>query len=124
MGFKQSIGLDWTDLVEKPVIKEIEEEKKKATPQEYKQTIGKVPLSNLLHFRNALEEVSRVREFGNIKYPDPLSYKKVPNGLLTDALIRHLFEAVDEDNAEDSDCDHLAHLIVNALMILEKRLAE
>jgi len=26
MGFKQSIGLEWTDLVEKPVMKEIENE--------------------------------------------------------------------------------------------------
>jgi hypothetical protein len=90
--------------------------------QNIKQTIGKVPLENLLMFKNALMEVSKVREYGLVKYPDPLSYKKSPEGLLKGALMRHLFDNEDEERAEDSDCYHLAHLICNGLMMLETRL--
>lgn len=90
--------------------------------QSIKQTIGKVPLENLLMFKNALIEVSKVREFGLVKYPDPLSYKKSPEGLLKGALMRHLFDDEDEDFASDSDCYHLAHLLANGLMLLEIRL--
>jgi len=90
--------------------------------QSIKQTIGKVPLENLLMFKNALTEVSKVREFGLVKYPDPTSYKKSPEGSLKGALMRHLFEGEDDDLADDSQCFHLAHLICNGLMLLEIKL--
>ena len=90
--------------------------------QSIKQTIGKVPLENLLMFKNALIEVSKVREYGLVKYPDPFSYKKTPEGLLKGALMRHLFEGEDDDLADDSECFHLAHLICNGLMLLEIKL--
>ncbi len=92
--------------------------------EKIKQHKGKAPLSNLLHFRNALTEVSKVREYGLKKYQDPESYKQVPNALLTDALLRHLFAEVDNSKDDESGCEHLAHLICNALMVLEKRLAK
>lgn len=92
-------------------------------PQSIKQHEGKIPLSNLLHFRNALREISKVREFGLKKYPDAESFKQVPNAMLTDALMRNLFDEVDNNIDEESGCEHLAHLAWNAIALLEKRLS-
>lgn len=92
-------------------------------PESIEQHEGKPQLSNLLYFRNALTEISKVREFGMTKYPDPESYKKIPNSMLTDALMRHLFNEVDESIDEESNCEHLAHLALNAIFLLEKRLS-
>ena len=85
--------------------------------QEIKQTIGKVPLGNLLDFKHALEQVSKVRAFGNNKYPNKHSYKEIPTPLLMDATFRHLFN----DGLDDeSGVHHIYHAVVNLLMIAEK----
>ena len=89
--------------------------------QSIKQTEGKIPLGNLLDFRSALEQVSKVREYGNSKYPDKYSYIDVPEHLLLDATIRHLFADCDEEFDIESKQSHIAHAIVNLLMILEQR---
>ena len=86
-----------------------------------KQTEGKIPLGNLLDFKNGLRQVSKVREFGNNKYPNKHSYKDIPEHLLIDATIRHLFADCDEDIDKESKESHLAHAVVNLLMILEQR---
>lgn len=85
--------------------------------QDIKQTEGKVPLGNLLDFKHALQQVSKVREFGNKKYPDNHSYKEIPTPLLLDACMRHLFN---EGNDEETGVSHYASAIVNLLMIIEK----
>ena len=85
--------------------------------QDIKQTEGKVPLGNLLDFKHALQQVSKVREFGNKKYPDKHSYKEIPTPLLLDACMRHLFN---EGLDEESGVHHIYHAIVNLLMIAEK----
>lgn len=82
---------------------------------------GKTPLSNLLDFKKSLKEVSGVREFGNTKYPDKESYKQIPNDLLFDATLRHIFECIDNEFDKESGRHHLAHAVVNLLMIMEKR---
>ena len=85
--------------------------------QEIKQTIGKVPMGNLLDFKHALEQVSKVRAFGNKKYPDKESYKEIPTHMLIDATMRHLFS---EGNDEETGVSHYASAIMNLLMIIEK----
>jgi len=82
---------------------------------------GKIPLGNLLHFRKALKEVSGVRQFGNKKYQDIHGYKKVPDELLIDATLRHIFEFKENEFDKESGRHHLAHAVVNLLMIMEKR---
>lgn len=93
------------------------EETSDTPPEEVKESNGKIPLGNLLHFTHALNQVSRVREFGNVKYPDVNSYKQIPTEMLIDATLRHLFK---DGNDEESGVNHIAHAVVNLLMILEK----
>lgn len=85
--------------------------------EDIKQSKGKTPLGNLLHFKHALEQVSKVREFGNKKYPDANSYKSIPTEMLLDATFRHLFKDGKDD---ESGIDHIYHAVVNLLMIAEK----
>lgn len=108
----------WTEMLSVPS----ERESMSRVTEDIKQHEGKAQLSNLLHFPNALKEISKVRAYGQVKYPDPTSYKKIPNALLTDALMRHLFDEVEGNKDLESGCEHLAHLVVNAMMLLEKKL--
>jgi hypothetical protein len=85
--------------------------------QSIKQTVGKIPMGNLLDFKHALEQVSKVRAFGNNKYPNKHSYKEIPSPLLIDATFRHLWNSGLDD---ESGVHHIYHAIVNLLMIAEK----
>ena len=88
--------------------------------QTIKQTNGKAPLSNLLEFSLALEEVSRVREYGKKKYPDGSSWRLVPNEDLDSAILRHMINKNIKD--DETGLSHKAHMIVNLLFELQKEL--
>lgn len=93
--------------------------------QEYadyiKQMDGKIPLQLLRHFPFALSQVVKVREFGNKKYPNILSYKKLDEQTLIGATLRHIMKDYENELDEESGEYHIAHAVVNLLMILEKR---
>ena len=88
--------------------------------QEIKQTIGKVPLGNLMEFSLALEEVSRVREYGKKKYPLAESWRRVPDEDLDSAILRHMFNKNIKD--DETGYSHKAHMIVNLMFELQKEM--
>lgn len=70
---------------------------------------------------DAMEDVTRVFEYGVDKYGGPFTYKKgILHSKLFNAAIRHLmgwyFHGINKD--KESGCHHLAHLAANALMLL------
>lgn len=87
--------------------------------QEHKQTIGK-PDFTLLSY-TALLEAIKVREYGVIKYNDKDSWKKVKRDDYVKALIRHAMKLGlrEEQRDEESKLHHAAHILVNAMFILE-----
>ena len=90
--------------------------------QTIKQTHGKAPLSNLLEFSLALEEVSRVREYGKTKYPNAKSWRQVPNEDLDSAILRHMFNKNKKD--DETGYMHTAHMIMNLLFKLQKEMED
>ena len=88
--------------------------------QNIKQTIGKVPLGNLIEFSLALEEVSRVREYGKKKYPLAESWRQVPDEDLDSAILRHMFNKNIKD--DETGYSHKAHMAVNILFELQKEM--
>ena len=88
--------------------------------QNIKQTIGKVPLSNLMEFSLALEEVSRVREYGKKKYPLAESWRQVPDEDLDSAILRHMFNKNIKD--DETGYSHKAHMIANLMFELQKEM--
>ena len=88
--------------------------------QNIKQTIGKVPLGNLMEFSLALEEVSRVREYGKKKYPLAESWRQVPDEDLDSAILRHMFNKNIKD--DETGYSHKAHMAVNILFELQKEM--
>ena len=90
--------------------------------QRIKQTIGKAPLGNLLEFNLALEEVSRVRQYGRVKYPDAKSWRQVDTDDLESAILRHMFNKDTKDS--ETGYSHKAHMIVNLLFILQKEMED
>lgn len=88
--------------------------------QTIKQDAGKPKLS--LCPLGIIEEISRVREFGNKKYPLD-SWKQVDPGRYLDAALRHLYACADQHDltsrAEDSGLLHLAHAACNIAFMIE-----
>jgi len=84
---------------------------------------GKAPVYRgaIGYFPRAIEELSRVSEFGARKYAWA-GWRHVPDGLnrYTDALARHLLkEASGEVCDADSELLHAAHVAWNSLARLE-----
>lgn len=88
--------------------------------QTIKQDAGKPKLS--LCPLGIIEEISRVREFGNKKYPQE-SWKEVDPGRYLDAALRHLYACADQHDltsrAEDSGLLHLSHAACNIAFMIE-----
>lgn len=89
---------------------------------------GKVDLSLLLFFPNALTAVAEVAEIGAKKYSRG-GFLKVANGVTryTAALLRHLFGATKEDDDGEvvlvsTKFGHDAQVAWNALARLEKKM--
>lgn len=81
---------------------------------------GKVDLSLLLDFDNALKSVARVGMHGCNKYKRG-SWAHVENGVTryTSAMMRHLFSERTELEDHDSKLAHAEHVAWNALARLE-----
>lgn len=88
---------------------------------------GKAPLAQgcIGYFRNALEAVAKISEYGAKKYKVDYSdqaWRLVPNarGRYMDAMARHLAAyAAGEQNDPESGLPHTAHAAWNALALIE-----
>lgn len=81
---------------------------------------GKPPLHHLLYFSNALAEVTKTCEFGQMKYSKHNWLKGGSYASVVDSLLRHLFKRASGDiHDEESKVSHLAHVVWNALALLE-----
>lgn len=88
--------------------------------QKIKDTAGKPRLSLALQMRQALIALTDIREFGLQKYPDAENYKKVPEDMWLDALVRHLVAYIHgEELDEESGKPHLAHALCNLVYLIE-----
>lgn len=90
--------------------------------QSYKQTHGKPRIS--LVPPALVEEVDKVRTWAvDNKYPDPDSWRGVPEDYYLDAMGRHFFAYLNSPDGVDpeSGLSHMAHIATNAAFILEMR---
>ena len=88
--------------------------------QKIKDTAGKPRLSLALQMRQSLTALTDIREYGLIKYPDAENYKKVPEDMWLDALVRHLVAYINgEELDEESGKPHLAHALCNLVYLIE-----
>lgn len=65
--------------------------------------------------------IARVREFGNKKYGDSNSWRRVEKERYIDAMFRHLLQYVNDTDAvdEESGLPHLWHLATNVAFLCE-----
>lgn len=78
-------------------------------------------------FSRALMAVGACIEYGTHKYPNPKNWQLVDDGIkrYRDAMVRHLLKynaGIDKD--EETKLPHLAHMVWNALAILELYMQE
>lgn len=82
--------------------------------------VGKVPLSYIIQFPNAINGVSVVADFGARKYARNNWKKGLPYTPTIDALLRHLTKFINgEDIDEESGLPHVDHVAWNALALSE-----
>ena len=65
--------------------------------------------------------IARVREFGNKKYKDSNSWKRVEKERYVDAMFRHLLKYINDNKSvdEESGLPHLWHLACNVAFLCE-----
>ena len=81
---------------------------------------GKVPLSFILDFNNAIKAVSQVSKMGAEKYALLNWQKGLPWRSVEDSLLRHLTAFHNGENFdEESGLPHIAHVAWNALALCE-----
>lgn len=88
--------------------------------QKIKDTAGKPRLSLALQMRQTLMAITDIREYGLVKYPDAENYKKVPEEMWRDALVRHLVAYIGgEEYDRESGKPHLSHALCNLVYLIE-----
>lgn len=87
--------------------------------QKYKFDEGKPQLTLVPH--NIIYSIAKVREFGNKKYKDPNSWKKVNKERYRNAMFRHMLSYLSDPNGFDSESGlpHLWHLACNIAFLCE-----
>ena len=81
---------------------------------------GKARMSLVL--RSTVEGIARVRGYGADKYGDPENWKTVSDGLYWDAILRHVYAAMDGEQLDkESGLPHLAHAACNVMFLLERQ---
>lgn len=110
---------NWTYVRESQIESIYHEESVTPESDNYKHDTGKPQLS--LVPPEIIEAVGRVRTFGNKKYKDPTSWRKVEPRRYKDALMRHLVEYLRDENSKDeeSGLNHLEHVACNVALLLE-----
>lgn len=66
-------------------------------------------------------DIAEVREYGNRKYSDPESWRRVEIGRYRDAAFRHFLKYLDDPQGvdEESGISHLKHLACNIAFLCE-----
>jgi hypothetical protein len=85
------------------------------------------PQMSLL-YRSFVEDVARVRAYGLSKYPDAENWRTTPRRQHYDALLRHVFAAMEDLDTdgdslsldEESGYSHLAHAACNIMFLIEE----
>ncbi len=118
------IGLMKEHNIDKKLAEMWGKEWKKATgeppnDQDAKADAGKPRLS--LVPVEIINCIAKVREFGNRKYKDSNSWKRVEKERYVDAMFRHLIKYVNDNNSvdEESGMPHLWHLACNVAFLCE-----
>lgn len=87
--------------------------------------LGKPELSYLLTFPEAIKEFSRVCMRGAEKYERGNYLRGAPLSQYEDCLLRHLTAWQNgEDIDPESECNHLGHVLWNALALLEMAITQ
>ena len=68
-----------------------------------------------------IRDIAEVREYGNKKYRDPESWRRVEVVRYIDALYRHLLAVVDDPHScdEESGIEHYKHAACNIAFLCE-----
>lgn len=87
--------------------------------QEIKADAGKLQLT--LVPTQIIRDIAEVRMFGNEKYHDPDSWRRVEPQRYRDAMFRHLLAYLDDPKSvdEESGYPHLWHLACNVAFLCE-----
>lgn len=86
------------------------------TEQALRYNTGKRQWS-LVDFKS-LESMVEVLEFGAEKYEKWNWTKGMPVTQVSESLLRHMFAFLSgQDKDPDSDCDHLGHIMANAMFL-------
>ena len=81
---------------------------------------GKPQLRYITMFPKAVEGHARIMEMGHLKYNDDEGWKRYPEQEIIDSLLRHLFKLQNGERWDiESQLDHRAHVVANALMLME-----
>lgn len=90
-------------------------------PNNVKQIEGKAPLDLLFDFPYALDDISRVRSYGNLKYEDTESYKQIEYRDLVAAALRHISKFLRGEVYDDeSSQQHLSHAVLDLMMVIDQ----
>lgn len=81
-----------------------------------------------LVYRSFVEEVAKVRAYGLTKYPNAENWRTTTRRQHYDALLRHVFQAIDDLDGdepnlkldEESALPHLAHAACNIMFLIEE----
>ena len=84
-----------------------------------KKNEGKPKIS--LVYKSFVEEISKVREFGNIKHGNPEGWRTTKTREHYDACLRHLFTSLDGEILDkESGLLHLSHAACNLMFLIEE----
>lgn len=88
--------------------------------QTIKSDAGKLKLT--LVPRKIIRAIARIREYGNQKYKDPDSWRRVEIERYRDAAFRHFLAYLDDPQGvdEESGLPHLWHLACNVAFLIEQ----
>lgn len=69
-----------------------------------------------------IRRIATIRMYGNAKYADPMSWKRVEVQRYRDATFRHLLDYIDDPTSvdEESGFPHLWHLACNIAFLIEQ----
>lgn len=92
--------------------------------QSIKRDAGKLELTQVP--RQIIREIAKIRQFGNAKYGDSESWRRVEPQRYRDAMFRHLLAYLDDPKGvdEESGLPHLSHLACNVSFLCEMELRD
>lgn len=68
-----------------------------------------------------IKDIAEIREYGNKKYGEAESWRRVEKARYIDALYRHLLDYIDDNKsvADDSGLGHIKHIACNVAFLCE-----